>query len=78
MTTNDPELFIDGVTLKGEAIIKFLGVFSNKNVMWIIVHINTISTKISKSVGIIYSVRLLISRKHEKTINFTFHLCIVI
>ena len=33
MTTNDPELFIDGVTLKGEAIIKFLGVFSNKNVM---------------------------------------------
>ena len=65
MTTNDPELFIDGVTLKGEAIVKFLGVFINKNVMWIIVHINTISTKISKSVGIIYRVRLLISRKQS-------------
>ena len=33
MTTNDPELFIDGETLKGEAIVKFLGVFINKNVM---------------------------------------------
>ena len=52
MSTEFPELFIDGITLKREAATKFLGVFIDGNVIWK-AHINTFSTNISKSVGIL-------------------------
>ena len=61
MLTKFPELFIDGITLKRETVTKFFGVFIDENVTWK-PHINTISTKISKSLGIPYRVRLIIPR----------------
>ena len=51
-TTKLPELFIDGISLERETVTKFLGVISDENVKWK-THINTISTKISKSIGIL-------------------------
>ena len=61
MSKKFPELFIDGITLKG-TVTKFLGVFIDENVTWK-AYINTISTKISKSIGILYIARLIIPRK---------------
>ena len=52
MPTKFPELFIDGITLKRETVTKLLGVFIDENATWK-PHINTISTKISKSIGIL-------------------------
>ena len=52
MPTKFPELFIDGINLKRETVTKFLGVFIDENVTWK-PHINTISSKISKSIRIL-------------------------
>ena len=52
MTTKLSELFIDGISLERETVTKFLGVISDENITWK-AHINTISTKISKSIGIL-------------------------
>ena len=75
MPTKFPELFINGITLKRETVTKFLGVFIDENVTWK-PHINTISTKISKSIGILYRGRLIISRKQLNQLYF--HLYILI
>ena len=52
--TKFPELFIDGIILKWETVTNFLCVFFDKNVTWK-AHINTVSTKVSKS--IVYLIR---------------------
>ena len=57
-----PELFTDGIILNTETVAKFLGVFIDKNITEK-AHINTTSTKISKSIGIFYRARLIIPRK---------------
>ena len=57
-----PELFIDDITLERETATKLLGVIIDENVKWK-AHINTISTKISKSIGALYRARLIIPRK---------------
>ena len=57
-----PELFIDGIILNRETVAKFLGVFIDKNITGK-AHINTTSTKISRSIGIFYRARLIIPRK---------------
>ena len=69
MPTEFPELFIDGITL--ERVTKFLGVIIDENVTWK-AHINTISTKISKSIGILYRARLIIPRKQLNQLYFSF------
>ena len=63
LPTKCPELFIDGKALERETMTKFLGVFIHKNAVWKAhSHINTISTKIFKNIGIIYRARLIIPR----------------
>ena len=52
MPSKFPELFLDGITLERETVNKFLGVIIDENVTWK-AHINTISTKISKSIGLL-------------------------
>ena len=52
MPTKFSELFIDGINLKRETVTKFFGVFIDENVTWK-PHINTISSKISKSIHIL-------------------------
>ena len=49
------ELFSDGIALERETVTKFLGVFSDENVPRK-AHFNTISTKMFKSIGILYEV----------------------
>ena len=71
MPTKFPELFINGITLKRETVTKFLGVSIDENVTWK-AHINTISTKISKSIGIHYRARLIIPRKQLNHFYFSF------
>ena len=71
MPTIFPELFTDGTTLERETVTKFFGVFIDENVLWK-AHINTISTKISKSIGILYSARLIIPRKQLNQLYFSF------
>ena len=62
MPTKFPELFIDGITLERETVTKFLGIIIDENVTWK-AHINTISTKVSKSIGILYRARLITPKK---------------
>ena len=64
-------LFIGGITLKRETVSKYLVVFIDENVTWK-PHINAVSTKISKSIGICYRARLLISRKQLNQLYFSF------
>ena len=64
MPTKFPELFIHGKALERETITKFFGVFIHEIAVWKAhSHINTISTKIFKSIGILYRARLTIPRK---------------
>ena len=65
MPTKFRELFIDGITLERQTVTKFLGVFINENVTWK-AHVNTISTKISKGIIILYRV---IPNSSKKTIK---------
>ena len=66
MSKKFPELFIDSITLERETVTKFLGVIINENVSWK-AHINTISTMISKSIGMLYSK----ANNSKKTIKST-------
>ena len=71
MPTKFPELSIDGITLKRETVTKFSGVFIDENITWK-PRINTTSTKISKIIGILYRVRLIIPRKQFNQVYFSF------
>ena len=71
MSTKFPELFINGITLERETATKFLGVIIDENVTWK-AHINTISTKVSKSIDIRYRARLIIPRKQLNQPDFSF------
>ena len=71
MPTKFLELFADSVTQKREAVTKFLGVFIDENITWK-AHINTISTKISKSIGTLYTARLIIPRRQLNQLYFSF------
>ena len=71
MPTKFPELLTHGITLKRETVTKFLSVFINENVTWK-AQINTISTNISKSIGILYRARLIIPRRQLNQLYFSF------
>ena len=71
MTTKFPELFIDGITLERKTVTKSLGIILDESVTWK-AHINIISTKISKSIGILYRARLIIPRKQLNQLCFSF------
>ena len=71
MPTKFPELFTDEINQERETVTKFLGVFIDKNVIWK-AHVNTISTKISKSIGILYTAKLIIPRKQLNQLYFSF------
>ena len=73
LPTKFPEVFIDGITLERETIAKFLGICIDENVTWK-GHINTISTKNSRSIGILYRERLIIPRKQFNELSFLFML----
>ena len=69
MSTKNLELIIDGITLEQETVTKFLRVFIDENVTWK-VHINTIATKIPKS--ILYIGSVIFPRKQLNELYFSF------
>ena len=56
-----PPLHIDNVPVKREFVTKFLGVYLDENVSWKH-HINIVSTKFCKSIGILYRTRCILSK----------------
>ena len=60
-----PNLFIDDTDIKREIVTKFLGVFIDENITWKY-HIDTICTKISKSIGIPYKAREFLGTRNLK------------
>lgn len=65
MSTKLPVLFIDVIDLEWETVTKVLGVFIDENVI-LKTHINTIFTKISKSIGKLYKAKVNVSKKTIK------------
>ena len=51
-----PPLHIDNVPIKREFVRKFLGVYLDEGISWKD-HINTVSTKVCNSIGILYATR---------------------
>ena len=51
---NLPNLLIENIHFKKEHVTKFFGVFVDENLSWK-QHINIVSSKTSKSIGILYT-----------------------
>ena len=62
-----PDLFTNGVKIKRENSLKFLGVMIAKNLTWK-THVELVENKISKSVGILYKASRSLNSKSEQTI----------
>ena len=69
MPAKFPELLIDGITQERETVNKFLGVIILENITWK-AHINTISSKISKKIDILYRARLIIQENNQIYLSF--------
>ena len=65
----NPVLY-DGVLLKEEEVVKFLGVFIDEHLTWK-PHITYICKKISKSIGIMFRSRFLLSETTKKSLYYT-------
>ena len=57
-----PNLLIEDIHIKREHVTKFLGVFIDENLSWK-QHIKILSSKISKSIGILYESRNELSKQ---------------
>ena len=55
-----PFLEMDNIVIERENVTKFLGVLTDENLSWK-QHINDVSTKISKSIGILYKSRGIVN-----------------
>ena len=66
-----PNLLIEDIHIKREHVTKFLGVFIDENLSWK-QHIEILSSKISKSIGILYKSRDVLSRQFLKQLYFSF------
>ena len=66
-----PNLLIENIHIKREHVTKFLGVFIDENLSWK-QHIDTVSSKISKSIGILYKSRDVLSKQCLKQLYFSF------
>ena len=69
-----PPLHIDNVPVKREFVTKFLGVYLDENISWKH-HINIVSTKVCKSIGILYRTRCILSKFLRKQLSFSFINC---
>ena len=68
---NLPNLLVENINIKREHVTKFLGVFIDENLSWK-QHIEILSSKISKSIGILYKSRYLLSKQCLKQLYFSF------
>jgi hypothetical protein len=66
-----PKLFMDDNEIQRQTVTKFLGVLIDENLSWKN-QIENVSNKISKSIGILYRTRVIISKKNLKQLYFAF------
>ena len=66
-----PNLLIEDIHIKREHVTKFLGVFIDENLSWK-QHIEILSSKISKSIDILYKSRDVLSKQCLKELYFSF------
>ena len=64
-------LFIENIRIKRQHITKFLGVFIDGHLSWK-QYINIVSSKISKSIGILYKSRNILTKQCPKQLCFYF------
>ena len=69
-----PFLKSDNIAIERENVTKFLGVLIDENLSWK-QHINDVSTKISKSIGILYKSRGIVKQSLLKQLYFSFIHC---
>ena len=69
-----PFLIMDNIVIERENVTKFLGVLTDENLSWK-QHINDVSTKISKSIGILYKSRGIVKQPLLKQLYFSFIHC---
>ena len=65
---------MDNIFIERENVTKFLGVLIDENLSWK-QHINNVSTKISKSIGILYKSRGIVKQPLLKQLYFSFDHC---
>ena len=71
LIANDlPILYIDNFEMVRESITKFLGIFIYKNVTWKY-HLEHVCNKVSKSIGIMYKSRYILSKRLIKQLYFS-------
>ena len=66
-----PNLLIEDIHIKRKHVTKFLGVIINENLSWK-QHIEILSSKISKTIGILYKSRDVLSKQCLKQLYFSF------
>ena len=66
-----PNLLIENIHIKREHVTKCLGLFIDENLSWK-QHIDIVSSKISKSIGILYKSRDVLSKQCLKQLYFSF------
>ena len=69
-----PPLHIDNVPVKRRFVIKFLGVYLDENISWKH-HINIVSTKVCKSIGILCRTPCILRKFLRKQVYFSFINC---
>ena len=69
-----PPLHIENFPVKREFVTKFLSVYLDENISWKH-HINIVSTKVCKSIGILYRTRCILSKFLRKQLYFSFINC---
>ena len=65
---------MDNIVIERENVTKFLGVLTDENLSWK-QHINDVSTKISKSIGILYKSRGIVKQPLLNQLYFSFIHC---
>jgi hypothetical protein len=71
LPTNLPQLYIDEIEIKNDPVTKFLGVYLDENISWN-KHINYVSTKISKNIGILYKARNYLNKNCLSQLYYSF------
>ena len=69
-----PPLHIDNVLIKRAFVTKFLGIYLDGNISWSD-HINIVSTKLFKSIEILYRTRCILKTFLRKQLYFYFINC---
>ena len=71
LPSNLPMLTIDNIPIEREKVMKLLGVLTDENLNWKN-HIDYITNKVFKNIGILYQARNYISKSNLKQLYFSF------